>query len=118
MLGYILQKQSFRDLYVHSCVYSATILSYHPFSSVLTVFTRHLQVCAALYQSMSINYMVRKSKVKGNHVCHRVGPHQHFSSSEVDLHYMFVWSLTFGKGYSRQWNMKDGEPGSWRRGFF
>ena len=41
-------------------------ISYHPFSSVLTVFTRHLQVCAALYQSMIINYMVRKSKVKGN----------------------------------------------------
>lgn len=66
------------------------------------MFTRCLPVCAALLQSGNTNYMLRKSKGarKKNTSATVLEPTNtlfFFSSSEVDLHYMFVWSLTFEK---------------------
>lgn len=64
------------------------------------MFTRCLPVCAALLQSGNTNYMLRKSKgarKKPTSAAVLEPTNTFFSSTEVDLHYMFVWSLTFEK---------------------
>lgn len=60
-----------------------------------------------------------RQKAKKTNIWHSVWPHKHFLSSEVDLHYMFVWSLTFLKGYSRKWKKRERwrTGGSWQEGF-
>lgn len=74
------------------------------------MFTRRLRVRSALYQSMNTNYMVRESKGKEKpHLPPCWSPQTLFFSSEVDLHYMFVWSLTFEKQAVKYERARTGE---------
>lgn len=52
----------------------ATGPSYRPFSSLSPMFTRHLLVCPALYQTGTQITRSGSQKAKKTHICHRVGP--------------------------------------------
>lgn len=90
----------------------ATILSYRTPSSLLTVFTRRLGVCVALYQSRNTNYTVRKGKGKVNpHLPPCWTPQTPFPPLRLTSITCLSEAWHLEKGYSRQWNMADRELG-------